>query len=59
MSVRLAALVGVVFAALSLCLPNPPASAQHYPQRDLHIIDGHATGSGARDIKTARIEPQG
>jgi tripartite-type tricarboxylate transporter receptor subunit TctC len=47
MPVRFGVLVGVVFTALSLFLLALPASAQQYPARDLHIINGYAAGSGA------------
>ena len=47
MPVRFGALVGVVFTSLSLFPLALPASAQPYPARDLHIINGYAAGSGA------------
>jgi tripartite-type tricarboxylate transporter receptor subunit TctC len=47
MSVRFKALAGVIFGALSFGLLTPPAAAQPYPARDIHIINGYAAGSGA------------
>ena len=48
MSVRFKTLASVALAALSICLfAAQPVSAQQYPQRDIHILNGYAAGSGA------------